>query len=153
MLAGAEIHVQLAGLPSPTTAASSTSVGQNIPWFILVLILMVAIVFATWFTYMRMQRKAVRRKQTVKKGTSQKQAARRTIEPAPQKVAQEQQEELLQELLALDKAYEAGTIKKADYQERRAKMKARLRTIINAEAVEQTTTKKKTARSGGKARS
>jgi len=153
VLAGAEIHVQLAGLPSPTTAASSTSVGQNIPWFILVLILMVAIVFATWFTYMRMQRKAVRRKQTVKKGTSQKQSARRTIEPAPQKVAQEQQEELLQELLALDKAYEAGTIKKADYQERRAKMKARLRTIINAEAVEQTTTKKKAARSGGKARS
>ena len=102
---------------------------------------------------MRMQRKAVRRKQTVKKGTSQKQSARRAIEPAPQKVAQEQQEELLQELLALDKAYETGTIKKADYQERRAKMKARLRTIINAEAVEQTTTKKKAARSCGKARS
>jgi hypothetical protein len=45
-----------------------------------------------------------------------------------------QQEKLLAELLALDKAFEAGTIKKAAYEERRAKLKARLRAVMSTES-------------------
>ncbi len=48
-----------------------------------------------------------------------------------------QQQALLQELLDLDKAYEAGKLKKSLYQERRAKTKARLRTLM-AETGEKT---------------
>jgi type IV secretory pathway ATPase VirB11/archaellum biosynthesis ATPase len=58
-------------------------------------------------------------------------------------------------LLELDKAYEAGTIKKAEYQERRASLKARLRLLISSEAGEKKTTasnSKKTVNSSGKAK-
>ena len=43
----------------------------------------------------------------------------------------EQQKKLLRELLELDKAHEAGKMSKAVYEERRAKAKARLRTLIS----------------------
>jgi len=62
----------------------------------------------------------------------------------------------LQAVLELDKAYEAGTIKKAEYQEGRAAMKARLRVLISAESGEKkasSASSKKTASSGGKAKS
>jgi len=45
--------------------------------------------------------------------------------------AGESEQALLQELLELDKAYEAGTMKKAVYQERRAKIKAQLRALMS----------------------
>jgi len=45
--------------------------------------------------------------------------------PAP-----DRKEALMHEMLELDKAFEAGKLTKAVYQERRAKTKARLRTLI-----------------------
>ena len=65
------------------------------------------------------------------------------------------QESLLQALLELDKAYEAGTIKKAEYQQRRASLKARLRVLMSAEAGEKKATasnSKKTVNSSSKAK-
>jgi len=44
-----------------------------------------------------------------------------------------QQQVLLRELVELDKAYEAGRLKKAAYQERRARTKARLRALLSEE--------------------
>jgi hypothetical protein len=44
---------------------------------------------------------------------------------------EERQEKLLQDLLELDKDYEAGRLSKAVYEERRGKTKARLRTIMS----------------------
>ncbi len=44
---------------------------------------------------------------------------------------QEQEQALLQELLALDKSFEAGKISKAAYQEKRARTKARLRALLS----------------------
>ena len=68
---------------------------------------------------------------------------------------QEEQETLLQAMLELDKAYEAGTIKKADYQERRNSMKARLRVLMSAETGEKkaTVSNSKKAANSSKARS
>jgi len=43
----------------------------------------------------------------------------------------DKKEVLLQELLDLDKSYEAGKLSKAVYQERRSKTKARLRNIMS----------------------
>ncbi len=57
---------------------------------------------------------------------------------------------LLQELLDLDKAYEAGTIKKSEYEERRTRTKTELRSLISKDFVEESATSKKTARSSGK---
>jgi hypothetical protein len=42
---------------------------------------------------------------------------------------------LLQELLDLDKAFEAGKLSKAVYQERRTKTKARLRNLLKEQEV------------------
>jgi len=62
----------------------------------------------------------------------------------------DQQEALLHELLNLDQAYEAGTIKKAEYEERRTRTKAQLRSLMRKDLVEKSGTTKKTARSSGK---
>ena len=62
----------------------------------------------------------------------------------------DQQERLLQELLQLDKAYEAGTIKKSEYDERRSRTKAELRSLMGKDLVEQPSTGKKISRSSGK---
>jgi hypothetical protein len=128
LLAGDQIHVQLGGLPVPQNAGatSPSPLNQNTLWVIVALLLMLAIVSVTWFVYRfsRRQRRA-----------RQKQVSRSR---APSK---DQQEALLQELLDLDTAYEAGKIKEAEYKERRAKTKARLRSVMSVE---------KTARSSGK---
>jgi len=62
----------------------------------------------------------------------------------------DQQEVLLQKLLNLDKAFETGTIKKAEYEERRARTKAELRSLMSNDLVEKPATSKKTARSSSK---
>jgi len=62
----------------------------------------------------------------------------------------DQQEALLHELLNLDQAYEAGTIKKAEYEELRTTTKAQLRSLMSKDLVEKPGTTKKTARSSDK---
>lgn len=159
LLVGAQVHVELDGLPVAAGTTSASQTNQNLPWFIAIVILMLAIVAATWVLYIRMQRKArasARRKQAAKGASTRKATSQR---PAREKAREEtrgEQEELLHELLELDKAYEAGTIKKAEYQERRAQMKARLRVVMSVQAGEKKAAvsgAKKTAGSGGKAKS
>ena len=132
LLAGAEIHVQLEGLPVHQPAPSPSSLNQNTLWVIVALLLMLAILSVTWFIYRFSRRQApTRQKQT------------------PQ-TSKDQQGTLLQELLDLDTAYEAGKIKQAEYQERRTRTKARLRSLVDSDIVEKPASSKKTARSSGK---
>ncbi|HLX56269.1 MAG TPA: hypothetical protein VKR83_04525 [Ktedonobacteraceae bacterium] len=151
LLAEAQVHVELDGLPAPANKAGASQPNQNLPWFIAIVALMLAIVGVTWVLYIRMQRRtAARHKQAAKNATMHKTTSQRPT------LAKADQETLLQQLLELDKAYEAGTIKKAEYQERRAKLKARLRVIMSAEAGEKKVTassSKKAAGSGDKAKS
>ncbi|MGH2496445.1 MAG: hypothetical protein ACRDIV_17235, partial [Ktedonobacteraceae bacterium] len=160
MLAGAQVHIELDGLPTSTSQASTSQTDQNPPWFIAIVALMLAIVAATWFMYIRMQRRrtSARRKQAAKSASPRKAGvtSQRSTQAKAEVPAQEEQEMLLKALLELDKTYEAGTIKKAEYQERRATMKARLRVLMSAEVSEKKTTipsSKKTASSSGKAKS
>ncbi len=127
LLAGAQIHVQLEGLPLSQPAANPQPLNQNTLWIILALLFMLAIVTVTWFLYRLSRRQA-------------------TTRPTQN----DQQESLLQELLNLDTAYETGTIKKAEYEERRARTKARLRSLMSNDFVEKPATSKKTARSSSK---
>jgi hypothetical protein len=148
LLAGAEIHVQFSGLPVPKTAASPSPLNQNTLWIIVAILLMLAIVSVTWYVYRLSRRQAL----TKQKRASRSSDGARGRASSKQQAAdsQDQKEALLQELLDLDTSYEAGKIKKAEYQERRAKTKARLRGIMSVEPAQKTTTSRKTARSGGK---
>ena len=52
--------------------------------------------------------------------------------------------------IALHESSEAGKIKQAEYQERRTRTKARLRSLVDSDIVEKPASSKKTARSSGK---
>jgi hypothetical protein len=161
LLADSQIHAQLDGLPVSQPAANPQPLNQNTLWFILALLLMLAIVSVTWFIYRLSRRQApFRQKQTtqtsrrdgsgveVGKGPLGRPASSSSNDAHPSQEVQ--QEALLQELLNLDKAYEAGTIKKVEYEERRTRTKTVLRSLMSKDFVEKSGTTKKTARSSGK---
>ena len=178
LLADSQIHVQLDGLPVSQPAANPQPLNQNTLWFILALILMLAIVSLTWFIYRLSRRQTTsgqkqtpQSSQTSRRGGSGVDARRGPLgRPSSNVDAQrgplgrpassssndahpsqkDQQEALLHELLNLDQAYEAGTIKKAEYEERRTRTKAQLRSLMSKDLVEKPSTTKKTARSSGK---
>ena len=158
LLADTEFHVQLDGLPVSQQAANPQSLNPNTRWIILAILLMLAIVGATWLVYQLSRRQATKRRKqtsqtlrgrrdtvTAKKGSGDRLSSNDAL-PSQN----DQQEALLQELLRLDKAYEAGTIKKAEYTEQRARIKTELRSLISKDLVEQSSTAKKTAKSSGK---
>src|SRR5258708_34074366 len=96
---------------------------------------MVGMVGVTWFASRPSRRRApaARKQATRGKGdVSVRPVAKKHVSEAS-----DRQEVLLQELLDLDTAYEAGKIKKAEYEERCAKTKAFLRGGMNIEPVEQ----------------
>ncbi len=132
LLAGAHIQTQLQGLPVTQTSP----LNQRNIWLIVAVLLALAILSATWFLL-----RSTRRSQSNRKHNKKSQATPRSRPEKTQVIAnddmQSRQQALLQELLDLDKAYEAGKLKKAPYQERRAKTKARLRALMS-EAAEKT---------------
>ena len=136
---GTQIHIELDGLPTSTGQSSTSQADQSPPWFIPIIALMLAMVATTWFVYIRMQRKNTARRGKAAKSQPKNKAAAISQRPVQTNAApstQEEQETLLQAMLELDKAYETGTIKKAEYQERRATIKARLRVLMSAETGE-----------------
>src|SRR6266699_1610849 len=159
LLAGTAIQAQLQGLPVVQSATSSLN--QANIWLIAGLLLMLAILAVTWFLY-RFTRRPASSRSPIYRGTplhrgstlkhsrprSSPVQTRSIAPPAPSDHSEDsiegqekkpgvaihsQQQALLRELLELDKAYEAGKLKKAAYQERRAKTKARLRTLMSEE--------------------
>ncbi len=152
LLANAQVHVELDGLPAPVSASNSAAPGLNLSWLILIALAMFAILGITWYVAARVRRRSARMRLSMQKaraGAAQTNARTPTRATARNKAKVErethdahiqqeseetQQEKLLAELLALDKAFEAGTIKKAAYEERRAKLKTQLRTLMNTES-------------------
>ncbi|TMD34521.1 MAG: carboxypeptidase regulatory-like domain-containing protein [Chloroflexi bacterium] len=139
LLAGKEVHVQLAGLPTPPlvprTPATTTS-NPGIPWLVVVLLIMAAILSITGVIYRSMRRQAALspKKQAGKARTKQPVQVQRQQKASPVKQGNKtgkSEQALLQELLELDKTYETGKIKKTVYQERRAKLKAQLRALMS----------------------
>jgi hypothetical protein len=75
-----------------------------------------------------------KKKRSVQKQPAQAPAASQRsskVASAATKPDADKEQALLQELLDLDKAFEAGKMSKAVYQERRAKTKARLRALLS----------------------
>jgi len=133
LLANKQVHVQLDGLPAITPATNSTTLNPTASWFIVVLLIMAVILFGTWFLYRSVHRHASRKKRPQQKQQRQhrQQQGKNVSVPAKTAKTADNEQVLLQELLDLDKALEAGKITKAVYQERRAKTKARLRALMS----------------------
>ena len=123
LLANKEVNVQLDGLPVNIPAAASAATSNPMPtWLLVILLIMAAVLFGTWFLYRSVHRQTSRKKRS-RPGRSKR-------EPARMDKTADSEQALLQELLELDKALETDKIAKAVYQERRAKTKARLRALM-----------------------
>jgi hypothetical protein len=131
LLQNQQVNLSLEGLPT-SKAPTSTPAQLNTTtvWLIVGAVLLLAVLFIAWFFFRpaHLQMATGSRKgskQSGRKGATTSVKARSAATP------KEQQQVLLAELLELDKAFEAGKLKKAVYQERRAKTKARLRTVMS----------------------
>ena len=129
MLAGTEVHLKLANLPAVPHTSNLSTLNPALLWLVVGLLILLAILFVTWFIY-RSKRRSPR------PATENGVATRSLGETSPLVGARSpaqspEQQALLQKLLNLDKAFEAGKIKKAEYQEQRAKTKAQLRLLMN----------------------
>ncbi len=126
-----QITMHLEGLPLSKNA-SAPSFNATTIWLVVGVVLMCALVALTWFLYRSRLRNAARASTTRQNGRGS-----RVSMPADATKKQavssreERQEKLLQELLQLDKDYEAGKVSKSVYEERRSKTKARLRTLMS----------------------
>ena len=138
LLANKEVHVQLDGLPTLPVVAitpAATSSNAGVPWLVIVLLIMAAILSVTGVFYRSVSRQATSMSGKNRPHGKQrpKQQVQREQKAVPIKAdpkVGESEKALLQELLELDKGYEAGKMKKAVYQERRAKIKAKLRALM-----------------------
>jgi len=133
LLANQQVHIQLDGLQAITRATNPTTLNPPASWLIVVLLIMAAILFGTWFLYRSAHRHASRKKRPQQKQQRQhrQQQGKNVSVPAKTAKTADNEQVLLQELLDLDKAVEAGKITKAVYQERRAKTNARLRALMS----------------------
>ncbi|QBD81223.1 carboxypeptidase regulatory-like domain-containing protein [Ktedonosporobacter rubrisoli] len=125
LLARQEVGMKLEGLAVSTPSAQVNT--GNI-WLIVALLVVVAVLFVGFFLYRARRMQAAPKAKTgqakaVPDGKKTKSTDRRQI--------------LLNELLELDKDFEAGKLSKAVYQERRAKAKARLRSVMREEEAAQ----------------
>jgi 5-hydroxyisourate hydrolase-like protein (transthyretin family) len=127
-----EIIMHLEGL-SLAVNASSPSYNPTTIWFIVAAVLFCALVVLIWFLY-RSRRNAALTTTSLQTGREKPvlTPSQKDTKKKQTVVSREgQQEKLLQELLQLDEDYATGKLAKAVYEERRAKTKARLRTLMS----------------------
>jgi flagellar biosynthesis/type III secretory pathway M-ring protein FliF/YscJ len=138
--------VQLAGLPVPTKAApqQQDTFNTGLLWLVALLIVLMILCGIGGYVYTTRKRQAAnaRQKQIARKGA--------TTAASKKAAASVTKESLLQELLELDKAYEAGKLKKAAYQEQRARLRNRLRPFMNEQPEKRGEAAKQTANGSGK---
>ena len=129
-----EIHLTLEGLSTTKTDAITPLFNTNIIWLVVGGIVLLAIMAIVGYLFMFNRRKktVVTRKQGKGKSTSSAPVLANSTkkEPIPA-TPKDKKEVLLQELLSLDKAFESGKLSKAVYNDRRAKTKARLRSLLS----------------------
>src|SRR2546423_13898535 len=67
LLANKKVHVHLDGLPTNTPATNSSTLNPTTSWLVVVLLIMAAILFGTWFLYRSAHRHASRKKRPQQK--------------------------------------------------------------------------------------
>lgn len=143
--ASGSVGAQLAGLPAQVkTTRQQSSFNANLLWLVALLIVLLILAGIGGYVYNTRKRQAAR--------TRQRSASRKSSAAVPDKksAAPATKDALLRELLDLDKAYEAGKLKKASYQDQRERLKARLRRLMDEGTKKNTEMAGKTARSSGK---
>ena len=126
-----QITLHLEGLPQSKNA-SAPSFNATTIWLLVGGVLLCALIALTWFLY-RSRRRPASVAATNRRSSGRSRAAM-PMDTGKRQTAtsrEERQEKLLQELLQLDKDYEAGKLTKPVYEERRSKTKARLRTLMS----------------------
>lgn len=118
------VQFSMEGLTSPATPAPSTPLNLGNLWLVIGLLIMIAILLGT-AVISRMMQRGGRRKYAGSHGSSGH--GKKHVASS----GKSKKDELMHELLQLDKAYEAGKISKSTYNERRGRLKARLRTVMN----------------------
>jgi hypothetical protein len=128
LLANQELHIGLEGLPTSAAPTGASSLNPLSIWLVLALLLALAVLLVTWLVL-----RSSRRRATLARGKKgrpgSKPGAGKKVGAAPG----DRREVLLQDLLELDKAFEAGKLSRTLYQERRSRAKARLRSLISEE--------------------
>ncbi len=133
-----ETHVQLDGLPviNPVSSPATSTPDAGNPWLVIgILLAMAIILLVTGLIYRSLRRsvpakkKRSAQKQPVQAPASSQRSSK--VAGAATKPDADKEQALLQELLDLDKAFEAGKMSKSVYQERRAKTKARFRALLS----------------------
>src|SRR5450432_3740822 len=128
LLTNQEIHVNFEGLPHPSSSASP--VDLKTIWLIVGFLLLLAII--TTVSVLSLMRDGKDRHRKGNKHTSKNNhAEHEQSNKKPASTTKDRKEALMHELLELDKEFETGKLSKATYQERRARTKARLRTLIS----------------------
>jgi type 1 fimbria pilin len=119
-----DVHLNIEGLPAANAPSDvqPASFNTTILWLAASILLMLFVLFSTWMILRRRREQAVRSRVAAQSG---KHSSGKILD-----VKDERQQELLDKLLNLDKDFEAGEIKKAAYQEQRAKVKAQLRGLL-----------------------
>jgi 5-hydroxyisourate hydrolase-like protein (transthyretin family) len=128
VLANTNVGLDLTGLATPTANNQSSPLNLGSLWLVVGLLVMVAIIFVTAFIY-RVQQRLFPEKRGQRPSFFGKKRHHHQKQSTSQR--KDRKDELLHELLALDKAYEDGKMSKSTYQERRAKVKARLRSLMS----------------------
>jgi hypothetical protein len=130
LLQNQEVRLSLEGLPVSTASSAPAQLNTTTIWLIAGVLLLLAVLFVTWFFFRSARLQAATRS---RKGSKQSGSKKATtgVKVRSEATPKEQRQVLLEELLELDKAFGAGKLKKSVYQERRAKTKARLRTLMS----------------------
>ncbi len=129
-----EIHLTLEGLSTTKTNTTTPLLNTKTIWFIVGGIILLAIIAIVGYlsSFNRRKKTAVTHKRGKGKFASSAptlaKGAKKEVIPSTPK---DKKEALLQELLSLDKAFESGKLSKAVYNDRRAKSKARLRSLLS----------------------
>ena len=125
-----EVHLGIEGLSASPASNPSAPLNSGVIWLIVALVLMLVVIIVTWFIYHSRRLKPVTNASKQQKNNSRAVGKEKAKGAKAAQGEQDRQQELLQELLDLDRSYEAGKLTKAVYQEQRAKTKARLRSLM-----------------------
>jgi hypothetical protein len=116
----------------PAPAASVSSLNPVVIWIIVTVVVMLIIVALSWYlTSSRRRQSRVARVTSAGGSIKAKAGGTNVKKKAAVDTSADRREQLLQEMLRLDRAFEEGKMSKATYEERRSKAKARLRTVIS----------------------
>ncbi|HEU5376007.1 MAG TPA: carboxypeptidase-like regulatory domain-containing protein [Ktedonobacteraceae bacterium] len=139
------VQANLEGLPVPVPATPTKAQAPINPamlWLVAALILLLALAGLAGYLYNMRRQQASRAKQRSmgKRNGNMSAKSKKSAVPATKKA-------LLQELLELDQSHEAGKIKQTTYDERRARLLARLRPLMDGAKERRAEVSSKTARS------